>query len=223
MLLLFAGDAKSMQVRSPTDKNLLQLTELHASDAAQALPGTLDLRGGSFHSREAGQDMLPLLQAANELSFELVFRTSAAAPTTLLPIVSLPDRDTTDDLLATNLLLGQDARGLVLYLRLDSSGMRPHEIRLGQVAANRQTHLQICYRSGNFMASIDGRPVAQTREIRGGFSNWKPETELLIGYDNTAEHSWHGKICGIAILNRFSDEAEMQRNRRNYQQLYGWE
>jgi hypothetical protein len=221
MIFLFAGNAQTTQVRSPRDRNVLQLTELHPSGVARAMPGALELRGGSFYSDEAGDDLLPLLKAAGEFSLEIVFRAASNAPQVLVPILSFPDRDTTDDRMATNLFLGQDQRGLVLYLRLDSSGLRPREIRLSPVASDERTHLQLSYRSGELLAFINGRQVEQTDDIRGGFSNWKREMRLLIGNDNVDQQAWQGEIYGIALLDRFADRDELQRNRANYGELYG--
>ena len=219
MIFLFDGDIRNTLVRSSKNAQVLQLTELTPSgDASPSGTGPIVLRGGAYSSQEAGADLLPLLTRTNQFSLELVFQADSATQPRMLPIVSLNDSDTTDDALAANLVLGHDENGLVLFLRLDSSGIRPREIPLGNIEPGKRVHLSVAYRNGELIVALDGKRRLRVEDVRGEFSNWK-EPYLVIGNALLKDVAWHGKVNGIAIYNRFLDEAEMERNVRSFKQI----
>jgi hypothetical protein len=81
-------------------------------------------------------------------------------------------------------------------------------------------HLSLAYRSGELIAAINGKRSLRLEDIRGDFSNWK-ETYIAIGNLLYEHGGWHGRIEGVAIYNRFLEEAEMQRNVRSFEQING--
>lgn len=116
-----------------------------------------------------------------------------------------------------NFTLGQQGDALVLRLRTARTGPNgtdpylevPAIIRPGE-----RQHLLVTYDGRVERVFVDGKPVAENREVAGDFSNWTDGHFLTAGNERTPNRPWRGVLFEAALYARALSPEEAARNFR---------
>jgi len=161
--------------------------------------GNLEVTGGAFLAQGADAKLLNACKKSGQLSIEAVLMTHDARQVGPARIISF-----SADPYKRNFTLGQQDSRLVLRLRTPSAGengMRP-ETTLCPIRPGQFHHVLVSYRNGYLTCYLDGELVAESRSVRGNFSNWSP-MHLLFGDEYKDRRDWKGKLERVALHSRF--------------------
>jgi hypothetical protein len=173
-------------------------TKLDAQRRGDAKPdpeGAVRLRGGSFAIRGMDKALLDACRASNELTLEIALRAGSEnqrGPARILTFSMDPSN--------RNFTLGQDEDKLVLRLRTPKTGPNGTnpQLPLCRIPFEKTQHVVVTYGGGRTRCYVDGKQVADSRQVTGDFSNWEP-AHLLLGDEWTGERDWDGTIESVAI------------------------
>jgi VanZ family protein len=116
---------------------------------------------------------------------------------------------------ARNFTIGQSYDQLVVRLRTTETslnGMNPHLIIGDTFNYPSLQHVVVTYDFSEQRVYINGERRAQSKILKGDFSNWDPSCRLAIGNEITGRRPWKGKIYYVAIFNNPLTEKEIHRN-----------
>ena len=119
-----------------------------------------------------------------------------------------------------NFTLGQFKKKLIMRLRTtetDLNAIHPHVEVDGVFDFSGPQHIAVAYDFTEQSIFVNGKMRLREDVPGGGFSNWDPSYQLVLGNETTGSRPWNGKIFYIAIHNRALSEQEI---RKNY--LAGW-
>ena len=178
-----------------------------------ATGGALQFDGGAFLLSGSEPALTTVSRRDNQLSIETVLKSSRPKQTGPARIVSF-----SSDGYSRNFTIGQDGDQLLLRLRTTrtgNNGMKP-EVKLGQLPANRRTHLVVSYRPGQLDCWINGKRSVGTDRVQGDFSNWDPKHHLLLGdeWEGRTVRKWIGQIERFSIYTRAMADSEVQQRYR---------
>lgn len=160
--------------------------------------GALRLKGGAFTVSGADEVLLAACKASNELTLEVVLRAgsrSQRGPARILTFSMDPSN--------RNFTLGQDDDRLILRLRTPMTGpngSKP-QLSLCRIPLGRTQHVVVTYRAGGTRCYVDGKQVAESRQVTGDFSNWE-SAHLLLGDEWTGERDWDGTVESAAVYSQ---------------------
>jgi len=170
--------------------------------------GNLEVTGGAFLAQGTDGVLLDACRKSGQLSIEAVLMTHDLRQVGPARIVSF-----SADPYKRNFTLGQQNSKLVLRLRTPSAGengMRP-ETTLCPIKPGQFYHVLASYRDGYLTCYLDGKLAAESRSVRGNFSNWSA-MHLLFGDEYNDRRDWKGKLERVALHSRFIGPKEaMQR------------
>jgi len=176
----------------------------------------LDLRQGAFEPDRISGDLLTAARKSGELTIEATLVASSVNQGGPARIISFSSGSS-----SRNFTLGQEGANLVFRLRTpatDDNGMS-REVELGQIEADRPTHVLIRYRDRQLEAFIDGKMSLSTDAIQGSFENWT-EQGLIFGDEVGGGRNWAGELEGIAIYSRFLNDEEVALHQSRYAARY---
>lgn len=162
--------------------------------------GRMAVETGSFHIVGAARPLLEAAKSSGQLTIEAILTTHDPAQTGPARIITF-----STDGYHRNFSLLQERDELRLRLRTPQTGpngLKPESI-LGRLQAGERTHVLVSYRDGELTAYINGKPVHQSRRVKGDFSNWDTEQQLVLGAEFRDGRNWNGNFDGIALLTRF--------------------
>ena len=162
--------------------------------------GRMAVRGGSYHVREATTPLIAAAKKSGELTIEAIITAPDLKQVGPARIVTF-----STDGYHRNFTLAQERDELILRLRTPrtgANGMNPQTI-LGRIQGGKLQHVLVTYRDGELVAYINGKQAASSNRVRGDFSNWDAQQQLVFGAEYQDGRSWDGVFDGIAVLTRF--------------------
>ncbi len=206
--------------RNP-DSNVLRETPLLArGDVGVWQNRGLMLSGGSYHSAEAGEDLLKLFKDHDrrELTVEVVLAAEEMADMpmhgsgTILSLASKGDWG--------NFSLRTAEGQWIAMLRTETGeALQPLKWAIDSPADSRLHHVAWTYRDGEWKGYCDGEMFVVSNDVHGSFKNWIAG-ELTVGADEDASQPWRGVVFGFAIYRRVLSQEELQENARHARVVY---
>ena len=192
-VLLFEGDAEQTLVRNPQSGNF-RVTPLESvGDAGQSERRTLEFRGGSFQSVEAGEDLTQLLVRTTGFTVQMALVPQSQAVSGTILTVGDPQTPW--------LTLRQAGE----WLMADLDAVEP--VRLGKVSGGSQTLVVIAHDDGHLAWRIgDESGQAESQPEAAWLSG-----PLVLGGAADGGDAWQGQVVRLAIYKDAMSADEMQR------------
>ncbi len=200
--------------RNPETQNPRE-TPLEVREPARFIEGVnvYSLTGGSFFSTEAGEDLVATIREKGAFTIEMIVMPDTVFRVNDGRVLSLGDNGE-----QANFQLLQ--RGSELVFRLWTQGTStPHELKLGQVKADRAVQVTVTYDGATLSGYLNGVAAAKLTDIRGGLNSWNTGA-LSLGADAAGHNVWRGTICDLAITDHALADFEVVRSAGQYQTLF---
>ncbi len=140
------------------------------------------------------------LKQGNGLTLEVVVETDDViqdGPAMILSYAAAPN--------FRNFTLAQFEDRLVVRLRMEQAESNSVLARLAVSRVFKtlaKTHIVITYNSNEQCLFINGKQRTCDKVIKGKFSNWAPDSQLVFGNKVTGDRPWRGKIYYAAIYDQ---------------------
>lgn len=208
-------------IRNPNGTGSLLPTPFEERGPARFVQGVnvYNLNGGSFVSKDGGEDLVKNIQKYGAFTIEAV-----VMPDSLLAsearVFSLGDDDK-----QANFHLVQYGSSLVFRLWTNASAPtpespgKPYELKLGTVKADRAAHLTITYDGTLLTGYLNGIKKGAVAGIQPGLAVWNTGA-FCLGADGHGQNIWRGTICDLAISDHAIPAFEVTSSVGQYQALF---
>ena len=165
---------------------------------------------GQAMSKSSTQEFFDHLVKGSGLTLEMWLQTedlSQSGPARILSYSINP--------MLRNFTIGQSWDQLVVRLRTTETslnGTKPHLTVDHAFNDKCLQHMVIIYDFLKQRVYVNDEQRAQSKILKGGFSNWDPSCSLVIGNEVTGDRPWKGKIYYVAIFDRSLTEKEIHQN-----------
>jgi hypothetical protein len=214
LLFSLRGEGRTPLIRKPGDATTHIETPLEVRGPAQFVQGVnvYSLNGGSFYSKEAGEELIANLHNTNAFTIEAI----VIADTFRSPegrVLSLADKNS-----QAHFRLLQRRNDLVFQMWIGGEG-KPQELNLGGIKADRAAHVAVSFNGSTLTGYLNGVEKSRISNLKGSLGNWSPG-DFCLGADAEGHHTWRGTICDLAITDRALDNFEITRSHGQYQTLF---
>lgn len=183
----------------------------------QYAPADIEYEQGAVHvQRDAALEdrrnvdrVREVLSHSGQLSLDVVLQTDSLDQFGVANIFSLARNS-----MNRNFSLAQEGNALVFRLRTTETdhGCLRSSLVVPQVfEPNHKLHIAVTYDGEVTSLYVDGELFAESKELRGGFSNWDYDHLLVIGDLPPGGDGWAGRIWNITLYDRALNADEVGR------------